>query len=400
MSNDYIKPVNPGAGGHDPYFSARAAQETLKNRKKTPDKKPSDPAETKITPKEDGGQIFSEVHNMISGSKKSVDLEMYELQNAKLQNIWSGVAQGEGAKDQQMIVDDLVSAAKRGVKVRVILDASPDRFNKGTAHNQQIAEYLKANGVEVLTYPPKNVNIDHVKLLVVDDNKALIGGMNWGAHSPDNKDADVLIEGNEAAELKRDIFNRDVKFAGGKPDDTVVGPVKEDKIKALITSPKADGGGSHAIRETLLSDINGAKKKIYAEMFTLTDAEVVNSLIDAHNRGVDVKVILDPNQHYTNQKSYDALKAAGVPVRWYQVNVETRQKLHSKWGVFDEKKTLIGSANWAAQGLSTEKNNRANHEADVEVTDKTVNANFTKTFIQDWAKSDDRLPEGLPGPSF
>ncbi|MCL5773596.1 MAG: phosphatidylserine/phosphatidylglycerophosphate/cardiolipin synthase family protein, partial [Firmicutes bacterium] len=293
-----------------------------------------------------------------------------------------------------------VAAAKRGVKVRVILDQSPDRFRKGETHNQQIAGYLKANGVEVLTYPPNHVNIDHVKLLIADDNKALIGGMNWGAHSPDNKDADVLIKGNEAAELKRDIFNKDVKYAGGKPDNTVVGPVKDDNIKVLTTSPKDEEGGAHAIRETLLSDINGARKNIYAEMFTLTDSEVVNSLITAHNRGVDVKVILDPNQHSTNQKSYDALKAAGVPVKWYNVNASTKQKLHAKWGVFDDNKTLLGSANWTAQGLSTAKNNRANHEADVEVNDKAANAVFTKTFAADWNNSSDNLPQGLPGPSF
>ena len=43
--------------------------------------------------------------------------------------------------------------------------------------------------------------------------------------------------------------------------------------------------------------IDNAQKKIRILMFTFTDDVIVQKVIDAHKRGVDVRVIVDPNVH-------------------------------------------------------------------------------------------------------
>jgi phosphatidylserine/phosphatidylglycerophosphate/cardiolipin synthase-like enzyme len=143
----------------------------------------------------------------------------------------------------------------------------------------------------------------------------------------------------------------------------------------------------------IMNNIEGAKESIHTEMFVLSDKNVINGLIDAHNRGVDVKVLLDPNGAgkggwNPNGRTFDTLKEAGVPVKWYDVDTSVQEKLHAKWGVFDGKEVLNGSANWSYKGLHT------NREIASDIVDEKVASVFEKVFEQDWnTKGLDKLPD-------
>jgi phosphatidylserine/phosphatidylglycerophosphate/cardiolipin synthase-like enzyme len=291
-------------------------------------------------------------------------------------------------------VDELVAAQKRGVDVQVILDASKQK--DGSVHNTPVADYLQQNGVEVLRYPKSKASIDHIKLLVVDDKKAMIGGMNWGVHSAVNHDANVLIEGREAAELKKEVFDTSARFSGGTPTDTKLNPDREDKIQVLNTRPVEEEGGS-SIKGAIVNNIDNAKKSVHAELFSLTHKEVVQSLKDAHNRGVDVKVMLDPNLYIINRKAFYELKDAGVPVKWLTVDVHEQEKLHGKWATIDGEKSIVGSANWSHKGLDGGKpGDRTNREANVVVNDKAATNIFENTFNNDWEnRGSVRVPEHM-----
>jgi phosphatidylserine/phosphatidylglycerophosphate/cardiolipin synthase-like enzyme len=139
-----------------------------------------------VTPLIDGTAIFNQVHSMIQNAKKSIHVEMYEFQ-------------------QTSIADELIAKKNQGVEVQVILDP----------YSTTIGDYLQNNGVPVLYYPQSGSSyIDHVKLLNVDGNLSLMGGMNWGNNSPNNHDADLLIKGPAANDLNS-IFVSDWKYAGG-----------------------------------------------------------------------------------------------------------------------------------------------------------------------------------------
>ncbi|HEY3999737.1 MAG TPA: phosphatidylserine/phosphatidylglycerophosphate/cardiolipin synthase family protein, partial [Candidatus Xenobia bacterium] len=322
---------------------------------------------TTVAPYIGGATIFPKAHEMIQNAKQSVQLEMYEFENDE-----AGSAKGPevpGAQEQQQLMHDLVDAAQRGVDVQVILDQSKGK--NGDLHNDGMMQYLKQNGVNVIAYPPDTVNIDHVKLLVTDSQQALIGGMNWGNHSPVNHDADVLVTGAGARNLQSQIFDQDWLFSGGKLDHDPAPVTSDPKVTPLETAPVKENGGAHSILDGVLNEIKNTKDHAYIEMYTLTHDDVVNELLAAKQRGVDVKVLLDPSERRVNQKAMDTLNQAGIPTKWYAVDTKNRQLLHAKWGEFDNQDLIIGSGNWSVNGLGKETGRaRHNHESDVLVHDQ------------------------------
>ena len=87
--------------------------------------------------------------------------------------------------------------------------------------------------------------------------------------------------------------------------------------------------------ETALTEINSAKVSIYLVMYLVSvspnqpeaqPSQLLNALVKAKDRGVNVKVILDQNINFEsdslddavltnkNQQSYEFLKRSGVPV--------------------------------------------------------------------------------------
>lgn len=310
----------------------------------------------------DGDQILKKIDKMISGAEKAVQVQMYRLGHDK-------------------IVDLLAQQARQGVKVQVLLDPTPGYDKNDIQEQKQIRKYLTESGVEVLNYPIDGParKIDHVKMLIVDGKSLLIGGMNWDKHSPSNQDSDVYIRG-PALKDAGDVFQNDWKLAGGKdiPGLKYTGKAQKDanaEVRMLTTEVDRKD-----INTAIQENIKKAKKSIRMEAFALTDKTTINNLIDAKNRGVDVRVLLDPNipVFYVNRKTAKTLRQAGIPVRWLDVDIDKREKLHEKLMVFDDDKTIIGSANFTKAGLSI------NHEADVEVISKAVGTAFTKMFDEHW----------------
>jgi phosphatidylserine/phosphatidylglycerophosphate/cardiolipin synthase-like enzyme len=102
---------------------------------------------------------------------------------------------------------------------------------------------------------------------------------------------------------------------------------------------------------------------------------VADALELARLRGVQVRVLLDPNQD-SNVPSCAALRLGGVEVDWFPL--DRYSKLHAKAGLFDGR-LLLGSANWSVSGLTH------NHELDVESDDARDAAAFSAGFDADWA---------------
>ena len=286
--------------------------------------------------------IFQLVGGLIAQAKRRVYVEMYELGR---RDIVRGLAGDRlGGADVRVVTDPTVNAS------RVSLDA------------------LQTSGVAARFYPVDDTahQIDHVKLLIADD-EAVVGGMNWGAHSDRNHD--YVLETRDADEVERlvRIFEQDWSLAGGEP--RLVPPDSASRV-----AQTAPGEG---IRQLLAAAFRSARVRVWAEVYTLTDPDVLLALVSAHQRGVDVKVLLDPSQPY-NRHSFDGLRSAGVPVRWYPVPPGTL--LHAKIGLFDAK-LLLGSANWTYSGLDV------NHELDVETQDPQALEAYGSRFILDWERS-------------
>ena len=286
-------------------------------------------------------RIFTLVGDLIHSARRRVMVEMYELGRAE-------------------IVTSLGTAKNRGVAVRVITDPTVKPSRDSGAR-------LEALRVPERAYPIDDGRhqIDHVKLLIADD-EAAIGGMNWGRHSDRNHD--YVLETHVATDVERlaAIFEQDWALAGGHPAPLAALPGTVGQ-----TAPGTE------IRKMLEGALGGARRRILAEVYTLTDPDVIAGLAVAHRRGVDVRVILDPNQEY-NLHAFALLRAASVPVRWYPV--PRGVLLHAKVGLFDDE-LILGSANWTLSGLGV------NHELDIKTRDPYALAEFGSRFDSDWSRS-------------
>src|ERR1700674_2295118 len=283
--------------------------------------------------------IFGLVGRLIGSAQKRVLVEMYEL----------------GRSD---VVRALGAATKRGVDVRVITDPTVGQSRRSS---------LKLDGLGVFerVYPVDDGRhqIDHVKLLIAD-GEAVVGGMNWGAHSDRNHD--YVLETRVPAEIDRlvRIFEQDWSLAAGRP-----APLASAVGEIAQTAPGDE------IRVMIERALVGARHRVLAEGYTLTDPEVIAELVTAKRRGVEVRVLLDPNQAY-NRHGYEVLHVGGVDVRWYPI--PKGALLHAKIGLFDAD-LVLGSANWTLSGLGT------NHELDISTGDSRAVAAFATRFEADWS---------------
>lgn len=285
--------------------------------------------------------IFQLLRSMIEHARHRVLVEVYEI--------------GRGD-----LVQLLSTAHRRTVDTRVITDPT-------VGVSRASAARLAMLGVPLHYYPVDDSahQIDHVKLLIADD-VAAVGGMNWGARSDRNHD--YALETAVSADVGRlvRIFEQDWALAGGVP-----APLRTVASDVGQTAPGDE------IRTMLEGAISMARKSFFGEIYTFTDPDVLAKLAAAHRRGVDVRVLLDPNQAY-NRHAYDVLRAAGVPARWYPIPAGAL--LHAKIALADAE-LILGSANWTYSGLDV------NHELDIETADPAAVAAYAERFKADWARS-------------
>jgi phosphatidylserine/phosphatidylglycerophosphate/cardiolipin synthase-like enzyme len=95
--------------------------------------------------------------------------------------------------------------------------------------------------------------------------------------------------------------------------------------------------------ESVIQALNRAQKTIHVAMYGLTHPAIVDALVAAKNRGVDVALKLDKLESAgkTQALMIAKLQAAGVPV---EVSEQARF-LHHKFAVIDGRYVVTGSYN-------------------------------------------------------
>lgn len=327
-----------------------------------------------------GGQIFGKINEMLDEAERSknkpwVMVNLYELQNPELYPERKSSPGTPGSTIHTGLLDRLINLHKnKKANVRIILDNSkqqPREMEKGQPkvlmepnHNDRTIARLKAFNVPFVTYSKEASIKNHVKLLMTNNRKAIVGGMNWGNHSAVNHDGAVYIEGPDVRNIHHKLFQPDWVTSAGE-DSTELAPIKpfrQGKIKVLQTSGrKSEQGARDEVLGEILHQIQGAENSIHAQLFVLTHKAVVNALLQKHKelqkQGKEgVQILVDEGLYklFPNcRPGIQKLDDAGVPIRFFKENKATEEKLHAKWAVFDRKNLLIGSANWSSLGLDS-----------------------------------------------
>jgi phosphatidylserine/phosphatidylglycerophosphate/cardiolipin synthase-like enzyme len=94
--------------------------------------------------------------------------------------------------------------------------------------------------------------------------------------------------------------------------------------------------------EAVVSALDAAKKTVLVQAYSFTSAPIAKALVDAHKRGVDVRVILDKSQKSERYTSATFLANEGVPTY-----IDAAHNIaHNKVMVLDGKTVITGSFNF------------------------------------------------------
>lgn len=122
--------------------------------------------------------------------------------------------------------------------------------------------------------------------------------------------------------------------------------------------------------------LTGARKSADICVFTITDDRLGDAILDAHRRGVAVRVITDNSKAEDLGSDIGRLEQAGIPTRVDRSPFH----MHHKFAILDGETLLTGSYNWT-RGAA-----RDNEENLIVTTDPRLLTPFAATFGRLWEK--------------
>lgn len=232
-------------------------------------------------------------------------------------------------------------------------------------------------------------NLMHNKFFIIDGHWVWTGSANVSDTGIGGYNANTVavIDSEEVASLYTGEFEQ--MFGGLYHRDKV-------RYKRQHLAVKVGGEGlqlyfspqSHAMSR-VIGLINGAKESIDVMIFYLTHKEVAKELRFAQERGVQVRVILDATAAKNAYSKHEYLRNYGVKLK-----VESwGGKMHAKTAIIDNKHIIIGSMNWTNAG------ERYNDENTIILLDTpTKAARLTAFFNELWASIPGEWLYGNPLP--
>ena len=307
-----------------------------------------------------GDDFFATVATDISRAKDSIRLEMY---------IYTAGQPGDSIRDA------LCAAARRGVAVRILLDA----FGSLELPSDYWHSVIAAGGIVRFFNPLTLGRIafrDHRKLLVCDGTSAIISGFNISRHELGDgitrgwRDLGLKLTSPLAGDLA-ESFDRMFRMADFKhrrlhriPWRPPFRPCPPEQLgTSLLTSGPGQNGS--AIKATLLHDLQQARTIRIISAYFLPPRPIRRALIRAARRGRDVTLITAGKTdvklaRFAGRALYHRLLRAGVRIAEYDAQI-----LHTKLILADHV-VYIGSANLDTRSLNI------NYECLVRIDDRRL----------------------------
>ena len=307
-------------------------------------------------------QVCKTILKEINNAKSSIDAAIYG---------WDKVPAIETA---------FANAVKRGVTLRLVYDET----TKGASY------YPDTQNLVALSYAynnDKNPNsalatnfIMHNKFLVIDNQSVITGSMNYSETglSGFNSNNLVIIKSQEIAELYTEEFNQmlEGKFHTAKSKTSLPRSYILGRSKISVYFSPQD----RVITNHIIALVNNSQKYVYIPAFLITHEGLSQALINAHKRGVDVKLIVDATNSSSGRSAVRFLRNAGVPVK-----VENYAgKMHSKSIIIDDKYIVTGSMNFSNSG------EKKNDENTLIIEDNRLALFYKDFFLYLWKKIPDK----------
>ncbi len=325
----------------------------------------------------DGVEFFPRLIDVIQSARDSIDIRMYIFDD----------------DDFALKVADILKARSQEVKIKILLDglgtigsAMEDAESLPAEHRPpaSIFDYLRRDSaIKVKSVSNFLLTGDHSKSVVIDKQIGFIGGMNIGReYRYDWHDMMIELEGPVIDILRKDFYDAWIKerFFGDlqlmmhryKPvaRETEAG---DYPIRVLFTRPM-----DSQIYRAQLAAIRRAQSYIYIENAYFTDDVILDELLKARARGVDVRVILPVRSDFgvmtrNNTLVANTLLENGIRVFIYPGMSHLKAAVYDGW-------ICLGSANLDKLSL------RINREINVATSHPpAVNDLLERVFVTDMA---------------
>lgn len=137
----------------------------------------------------------------------------------------------------------------------------------------------------------------------------------------------------------------------------------------------------------LIAAIDGATQSVHMTMYLLTSPDVIDALVRAHGRGLDVRVVLNrdfPTGGTTNDQAFNTLAGAGIGVHWAPSQYALT---HEKCVVIDHREAWIMTMNTTVSSPTSNREYLAvDHEpVDVADADAIFEADYAGTDFSTYA---------------
>lgn len=301
-------------------------------------------------------EMCKEILNNINSAKTSIDFAIY------------------GYSSVPSIENAIKNAKARGVKIRLVYDIDTTDSNI----------YPNTNDLVKLVANTKNDSLSKEKSAIMHnkfyifDNKIVITGSANLSHtdmSGYNSNAIIVINSPAVAKIYTKEFNQMYE-----------GKFHSDKILSVNNSGIYFSPQNKTIQNAILPLIRNAKTYIYIPAFLISHKGMVTELIQAKNRGVDVRIITDALNASAKYSKVRELRAAGMPVK-----IENYAgKMHSKTMIIDDRYLVLGSMNFSKSGESK------NDENLIVLENKEAAIFYKQFFLYLWDKIPDKWLKFYP----
>jgi cardiolipin synthase A/B len=308
-----------------------------------------------------GEQYYPRVFEAMAQAREEILLETFIIFDDKV-----------GQQLQQVLID----AAQRGVRVEVAVDG----YGTADLPTEFISAMTDA-GVSFHAFDPQprlvgmRTNLFrrlHRKIVVVDGERAFIGGINYSAdHLGDfgamaKQDYAVEVTGPVVAQVH--AASKRLMSPVLQPPSAVRPVTEPAGASSAVLVERDNGLRSTDIETHYLQAFRGAKQRIVvANAYFFPGYRLMRELRNAARRGVDVRLILQgqPDMRWVRALSrllYNYLLRDGVAIHEY-----CQRPLHGKVALVDDEWSTVGSSNLDPLSLSF------NLEANLFIRDRAFN---------------------------
>jgi len=258
------------------------------------------------------------------------------------------------------LLEAVVTARRRGVKVRVMLN--PAR-RSGEEDNEETRQKLTHAGIDVVDGNPA-FDLTHEKSMVVDEKTAFVKSLNWATKNlTETRDyAVVTSHPREVSEIV-ECFEADwhrKRF--------------DSKRAHLIWCP----GG----RERICRFIDEARHTLFVQNERYQDIVIIESLVRAARRGVKLHVMTRPPHTLKKDKLLEGVGGLrimdDVGIKIHKLKL---LRLHGKMLLADGTAAIVGSINLTPGSFD------GRRELAIEVRDDDVVERLGKVAHHDWKHS-------------